>query len=98
MTPAYSKRVGAVQIGCLFPFVTSIRLGVTTTSPGRQYDDISVLAMKMARHSFFVDCDMPRLLDYAEKMLPPTPRDPHFRLLSRVFAFVITPQYKKLIP
>lgn len=98
MTLAHKRLSGAIRIEALFPFVSSVRLGVTTTSPGRKYDDISVLAMNMARHSFFVDCDMPRLLDYAENALPPTTRDPHFRLLSRVFAFVVTPQYKKLIP
>jgi hypothetical protein len=88
-------QAGAIRVGCLFPFLTSIRLdGITSTITGRKSDDLSALAMNLSRHSFFVDCDIRALLDYAEKVLPPT-TDPHYRLLGRVLGFSLTSDFHK---
>jgi len=88
-------QAGAIRVGCLFPFLTSIRLdGIASTITGRKSDDLSALAMNLSRHSFFVGCDIRALLDYAEKVLPPT-TDPHYRLLSRVLGFSLTSEFRK---
>jgi hypothetical protein len=88
-------QAGAIRVGCLFPFLTSIRLeGIASTITGRKSDDLSALAMNLSRHSFFVDCDIRALLDYAEKVLPPT-TDPHYRLLGRVLGFSLTSDFHK---
>jgi GR25 family glycosyltransferase involved in LPS biosynthesis len=87
---------GALRVGCLFPFLTSIRLDdVTSTITGRNSDDRSALAINLARHSFFIDCDMHALLDYAEKVRPPPATEPHYRLLSRLLRFMISPEFHK---
>lgn len=87
---------GALRVGCLFPFLTSIRLDdVTSTITGRSSDDLSAIAVNLARHSFFVDCDMQALLAYAEKALPPLPTEPHHRLLSRLLGFMMSPAFHK---
>ena len=88
-------QAGALRVGCLFPFLTSIRLeGITSTITGRKSDDLSALAMNVSRHSFFVDCNMGALLDYADKVLPAS-TDPHYRLLSHVLGFSLTPNFRK---
>jgi GR25 family glycosyltransferase involved in LPS biosynthesis len=82
-------QAGALRIGCLFPFLTSIRLdGMMTTITGRQNDALSILAMNLLRHSFFIDCDICALLEYAEKALPPLTTEPHYRLLGRLLTFI----------
>lgn len=87
---------GALRVGCLFPFLTSIRLDdVASTITGRSSDDLSALVINLARHSFFVDCDIHALLDYAEKVLPPPATQPHSRLLSRLVGFMMTPEFRK---
>ena len=87
---------GTLRVGCLFPFLTSIRLDdVTSTIAGRGSDDRSALAVNLLRHSFFVDCDIPALLDLAEKVLPPPATQPHDRLLGRLLGFMISPEFHR---
>lgn len=88
-------QAGALRVGCLFPFLTSIRLdGTTTTISERGNDDRSVLAINLARHSFFVDRDIAALLAYADKVFSP-PADPHSLLLSRLLAFNLSPEFRQ---
>jgi hypothetical protein len=88
------SQAGAIRVACLFPFVTSIRLGgITSTITGRNNDDLSALALNLVRHSFFVDCDIRGLLDYAEKVLPPPTIDLHYRFLNRVSGYMVTPEF-----
>jgi GR25 family glycosyltransferase involved in LPS biosynthesis len=53
---------GRIRAGCVFPFVTSIKLEHTldTTMPDRHADNRSVLVTNIVRQSFYVDCDWQR--------------------------------------
>ncbi len=85
-------REGVIRTGCLFPFVTSVRLdGITNqTILGRERDSLMGLALELLRHAFFVDCDLSEVYEHADETLPVPATDPHHRLLSRILAFFIT--------
>jgi GR25 family glycosyltransferase involved in LPS biosynthesis len=89
-------REGEIRAGCIFPFITSIRLehATNTTISERYEDDVSVLAMLLMRHSFFIECDWPKcnklILDY----FTPLKQDMHQTLLSHVFGFVLSDRFK----
>jgi hypothetical protein len=84
----------ALRLGCIFPFVTSVRLERTlaTTMEGR-HDALSVLAANIARQSFFVACDWQRCLDHARRFLALPPQDAHRRLLLDILAFAISDRF-----
>jgi GR25 family glycosyltransferase involved in LPS biosynthesis len=89
-------RKGTLRVGCLFPFVTSVRLDgvVDNTIPDRKQDPLTQIAANLARHSFFVDCDHTALGARATEMLPLPQTDPHHRLLSHILAFSITEKFR----
>ena len=86
---------GRIRIGCLFPFVTSLRLdGIAgSTIAGRKKNYLTTLALGLGRHSFFVDCDHQALNARAAVALPsqesvrPPPIDDHDQLLDRILAY-----------
>ena len=89
-------RKGRIRVGCLFPFVTTVRLeGVTdNTISGREQDPLTQTAANLARYSFFVDCDHDALGEKALQLLPLPRADSHHRLLSHILAFSVTEQFR----
>jgi GR25 family glycosyltransferase involved in LPS biosynthesis len=89
-------RKGAIRVGCLFPFVTTIRLAAVTdnTITDREQDLLTQMAANLARYSFFVDCDHDALGTQARQLLPLPEADPHHRLLGHILAFSITEQFR----
>jgi GR25 family glycosyltransferase involved in LPS biosynthesis len=84
-----------INVGCLFPFVTSVRLEhvLQTTMPGR-HESLSVLAANLARHSFFVDCDWARCAEYLRRLQERPEPDPHRRLLAGVLEFSMSSRFR----
>ena len=94
-------KVGAIKAGCLFPFVTSIRVEHTLDSTIRIRPDTSrkFTAANIGRYSFYVDCDWnecQRLMDAHIKM--PAEDDRHTQLLARLLAYSLTLDDKKTTP
>ena len=84
---------GALRVGCVFPFLTSVRLDeVETTIPGRTRDARSIAAGNLLRHAFFVEHDIAELNALAEKLLAPS-ADPHHRLLARLLGCCLEPPF-----
>jgi GR25 family glycosyltransferase involved in LPS biosynthesis len=92
---------GELRAGCIAPFITSVRLAdiANTTLSGRagQNANPTVLALALARYSFFIERD----LDYAGTFLDalPGPRpgptgDVHLDLLTRVLAFHVSEHFQ----
>jgi len=85
---------GVLRIGCLFPFVTSIRFGLdlNTTIDGRDMEWLPALASNIARASFFVDSDLSAYYKYVREVLP-LPHDTHSQILMHLLGFYFTPYY-----
>ncbi len=69
-----------LRVGCVFPFVTSVRLesATTTTIAGREGGDALRFACDLLRHAFYVDCDWDvarRAIDAYAPSLLSEPRD-----------------------
>ena len=92
---------GVIKVGCIFPFITSIRLdgGGATTIADRaaigRHDDLTVLAGDIARQSFFIDGDIERCREYADKFLASS-NDPHQALLTSILGFAIGTGYRAI--
>lgn len=88
---------GKISAGCIFPFITSIQLDhiFKTTIPNRYECNLSVLALLLLRHSFFIDCDWAKcnrlINDYFS---PSVKEDLHHTVLSRVFDFVLSDRFR----
>jgi hypothetical protein len=87
---------GALKVGCLFPFVTSVRLDhIVETDIVRPYHQMSALATHVARYSFFVDADFAKCHEYLNKYMPlPEKTDDHTRILNHLLAFSLTGGYQ----
>ncbi len=92
---------GIIKVGCIFPFVTSVRLdhGGETTIGDRKsigrHDELTVLAGDIARQSFFIEADLGRLREAAARSLP-LPQDSHSRLLTDILGFALTGKYQSI--
>ena len=69
-----------LRVGCVFPFVTSVRLesATTTTIAGREGGDALRFACDLLRYAFYVDCDWDvarRAIDALRLSLLSDPRD-----------------------
>ena len=89
---------GALKVGCLFPFVTSVRLDhIVETDIVRPYHGMSALAVHLARYSFFVDADFAHCREYLDKFLPlSSNNDSHTAILAHLLAFSLTDRYRPL--
>jgi GR25 family glycosyltransferase involved in LPS biosynthesis len=87
---------GVLKVGCLFPFVTSIRLDQNIeTDIIRSYHGMSCLAANIARYSFFIDADFGKCRDYLDKYLPlPPDSDEQAKILNHILAFSLTDGYR----
>lgn len=80
---------GEIKAYCLFPFITSIIPGNETTITGR-FAALPALASDVLRHSFFIESDIPRLLDDAEHLFPqPRAADLHRQLISKLLKYTL---------
>jgi hypothetical protein len=86
---------GEIRAGCIFPFITSIRLENMFDSTIRDPNkgDLSGLAMMLLRHSFFVECDWAKCNELAVHYLTPDKQDMHETLLSHVFDFFLSDRF-----
>ncbi|MES1265086.1 MAG: glycosyltransferase family 25 protein [Variovorax sp.] len=92
---------GSLRIGCLFPFITSVRLehilNTTIDDRDKQTTNPSVLLMALLRYSFFIGRD---LKGYAEpildKILAPLAQkpDPHRAFMLKALDFYLSPEYR----
>ena len=87
---------GALKVGCLFPFVTSVRLDhIVETDIARDYHEMSALATHLARYSFFIDADLDKCQHYLNTYMPvPANPDKHTRILTHLLAFSLTDKYR----
>jgi hypothetical protein len=87
----------ALRVGCLFPFVTSIRPeSVYGTTMEKRFDELPALASNMLRHSFFVGCDWNQCLAAARQFLPqPDEGDTHRQLMRHLLSYSLLPEYRK---
>jgi hypothetical protein len=84
-------------VGCVFPFVTSLRpeSGGATTIAGR-HDELSVFANNAVRQSFFIDAELSRCRDEVSRRLAPPAGDIHHQLLADVLGFCLTDKYRSI--
>ena len=77
-----------LRVGCVFPFVTSVRLesAATTTIDGREGGDTIRFACDLLRHAFFVDCDWEVARRAIEAYSPSLLTDPQDRIVGAAFA------------
>jgi len=86
---------GVIKTGCIFPFVTSVRLDhIVETDIVRSYHQVSALAAHLARYSFFVGADFKLCRDYLDKYLPLPSGDAQSQILNHLLAFSLTDDYK----
>jgi hypothetical protein len=88
---------GAIRVGCIFPFITSIRPeSCFATTMEKRFDELPAMASNMLRHSFFIGCDWQQCLDYAERIFPqPEATDTHRQLMEQLLNYSLMPDYKK---
>ncbi|MDR3449006.1 MAG: glycosyltransferase family 25 protein [Alphaproteobacteria bacterium] len=87
---------GELKIGCIFPFVTSIRLNKNFSStidfnPDREPE----LAVDIARAMFFVESDWAACQDYLDRYAPlPPPEDKLAQMLTHLLSHSLTDKYR----
>jgi hypothetical protein len=89
---------GVLKVGCMFPFVTSVRLDhIVETDIDRSYHQMSALAAHLARYSFFIGADLDKCREYLDKYLPIAAQtDKHTEILKHLLAFSLTDAYRPL--
>jgi GR25 family glycosyltransferase involved in LPS biosynthesis len=89
-------REGVIRAACIFPFITSIRLDhlITSTISERPEYYLSLVALSLLRHSFFVECDWDKCNQLIVDYFSPVKQDMHQNLLSKVCDFVLSERYK----
>ncbi len=87
---------GALKVGSMFPFVTSVRLDhIVETDIVRPYHEMSALATHLARYSFFIDADFAQCHEYLNQFMPlPSAQDSHMKILTHLLAFSLTDNYR----
>ncbi|MDE2029684.1 MAG: glycosyltransferase family 25 protein [Alphaproteobacteria bacterium] len=87
---------GTLKVGCLFPFVTSVRLDhILSTDIDRSYHQASALAAHLGRYTFFADADFGICHDYIKTHLPPPVADDgRAQILTSLLSFALTDNYR----
>jgi GR25 family glycosyltransferase involved in LPS biosynthesis len=93
---------GRLRIGCLFPFITSVRLehilNTTIAARDKQETNPSVLALALLRYSFFVGRDLEGyalpILEKIRRPLAAGRPDPHRAFLLKVLDFYLSDLYR----
>jgi GR25 family glycosyltransferase involved in LPS biosynthesis len=86
---------GTLRVGCIFPFVTSLRLeSVFGTTMNEQELRLTALAGTIARHAFFIDCDWDKCREYAAKYLSLPPEDAQLQILMQILGFSLDKRFQ----
>jgi GR25 family glycosyltransferase involved in LPS biosynthesis len=91
---------GNLRIGCVFPFITTIRLEwdsvINTSEPDAEI--LSRLASAVLRYSFFVNRDFDNYakasLDLLKAATPGPSRDRHQEVLAQALGFVVSTSFR----
>ena len=77
-----------LRVGCVFPFVTSVRLesATTTTIMGREGGNALRFACDLLRHAFYVDCDWDVARRAIDAYAPSLLADPQSRIIGAALA------------
>lgn len=81
---------GILKAGCIFPFITSVRVEHVMDSAVRKVPDVTrrFTAANIARASFFIGCDWNKCLELLDRLVPlPPPDDRLAHILAHVLAF-----------
>jgi GR25 family glycosyltransferase involved in LPS biosynthesis len=89
---------GMLKIGCIFPFVTSIKLDrvARSTIPDRYANMLTPLAFAIARQMFFVDCDFEECWKYTRRLLQTRQFDDRSRLIAEILEFCRSDTFEKV--
>lgn len=87
---------GVIKVGCIFPFVTSVRLEhhVFDTTIRGQDILLSELAGNIARQAFFIECDWNKCREYLAKYLPLPPGDAQLQILTHILGFSLDEKFR----
>src|SRR5262249_27224658 len=80
-------RAGTIKAGCIFPFLTSVRVERTMNSTVRQVPDVTMryTAADIARYSFFIGCDWQKCHELLAQLIPlPPAADQHAAILAHI--------------
>jgi hypothetical protein len=87
---------GSLRIGCLFPFVTSVRLESSVfgsaIDPSPQH--YSRIAGTLARHAFFLDCDWDKCREFIRGYLALPQQDDQLEILTRILGFSLDERFR----
>jgi GR25 family glycosyltransferase involved in LPS biosynthesis len=78
----------ALRVGCLFPFITSLRIHELPSTIGRK-DAVTEMANILGANLFFVERELDDLLETAERLLPKVD-DTHVDLLTLLLRYSIS--------
>ncbi|MDE2029673.1 MAG: glycosyltransferase family 25 protein [Alphaproteobacteria bacterium] len=87
---------GHLKVGCIFPFVTSTRLGnfFASTIDARP-DREPELAVDLARTMFFIDSDWDKCQAYLDRYAPPPPADDKLaHMLGQLLTYSLSDKYR----
>jgi GR25 family glycosyltransferase involved in LPS biosynthesis len=87
---------GALKAGCIFPFVTSVRLGNSFASTiDARMDREPELAVDIARQMFFVESDWDKCQAYLDRYAPlPGSDDRLAQMLTHLLSYSLTDKYR----
>ena len=87
---------GMLKVGCIFPFVTSVRLGnsfASTVDP--RMDREPELAVDIARTMFFIESDWGQCQAYLDRYAPPPPEgDKLAKMLGQLLTYSLSDKYR----
>jgi len=87
---------GDIKVGCLFPFITSIRPESCDQSTIHNRRAVSTFADHMLRHSFFIGCNFEQSLKETTRTLPQLKSsDLQGQIHRRLMEYSLTTEYRK---
>jgi hypothetical protein len=88
---------GSLRVGCAFPFLTSVRLDeIAATMAQAEGTALRRVVLNLLRHVFFVERDIDRLIECADRLLPPPSPDLHRGTIERLLEFFLTRDFHTL--
>jgi GR25 family glycosyltransferase involved in LPS biosynthesis len=86
---------GTLKVGCIFPFVTSLRLDSVFGTTMEEHDlRLIAMATLIARHAFFVEADWDQCLEYAQRYLNAPPDDKQRQVLTHILGFALDDRFQ----
>jgi hypothetical protein len=87
---------GKLKVGCIFPFVTSVRLGNSFTSTvDPRLDREPELAVDIARSMFFIESDWDACQAYLNRYAPPPPPEDRLAsMLGQLLTYSLSDKYR----